>query len=413
MAKKTEVLAVIPARGNSKSIPRKNIRNFAGHPLIAYSIAAGLQAEKVTRVIVSTDNEEIAQVSANYGAEVPFKRPDEFAKDETPDLPVFRHALHWLQDNEDYNPEIVVHLRPTSPVRPVDCVDSAIKLLLDNPEADSVRGVVIAGQNPYKMWQIKSDGQMMPLLHIKDMKEAYNVPRQELPPVYWQTGHIDAIRVSTIMKKNSMSGDVIIPLIMDPLYTVDIDTLYDWRKAEQLLQSLDIEMVAPFKPQKSFPDKVALLVLDFDGVLTDDRVWVDQNGREMVAVSRSDGLGLELLRKQTEIEVIVISKERNPVVAARCKKLGLQFYQGIDNKSSILDEMLKEKKIDPQQIIYLGNDINDISCFDLVGFAVAPIDAHPEVSKLADLVLQKPGGLGAVRELCDLLITKYCLDQNR
>ncbi len=112
---KPEVLAVIPARGGSKGIPRKNIRQFAGYPLIAYSIAAGLQAEMVTRVIVSTDDEEIAQVSRQFGAEVPFFRPTELAQDNTTDLPVFQHALRWLKEHEGYEPDVVVQLRPTSP----------------------------------------------------------------------------------------------------------------------------------------------------------------------------------------------------------------------------------------------------------------------------------------------------------
>jgi len=413
MNNKKEILAIIPARGNSKSIPHKNIREFAGYPLIAFSIAAGLQAKTVTRVIVSTDNAEIAKVARHYGAEVPFIRPDEFSQDDTPDLPVFQHALHWLKNYQNYSPTVVVQLRPTSPVRPINCVDRAVRLLLDNPEADSVRGVVPAEQNPYKMWRITDDRKMSPLLQIEGIKESYNAPRQKLPYVYWQTGHIDVIRVSTILEKNSMSGDIILPLMIDPLYTVDIDTLNDWQKAEQLLKSHDIEMVSPFKPKKPFPKKVALLVLDFDGVLTNNQVWTDQIGREMVTSSRSDGLGLELLRKNMETEVIVISTESNPVIAARCKKLELPFYQGIEDKASVLKELLKKKDINPEQVIYVGNDINDLSCIKMVGYTAAPADAHPDVKKSVDLVLKRAGGLGAVRELCDLLITKARLKKDK
>jgi len=148
----TQVLAIIPARGGSKSIPRKNIRPFAGHPLIAYSIAAGLAAKTVTRLIVSTDDEEIAAISRRYGAETPFIRPAEFSQDQTPDLPVFRHALHWLAEHEGYQPEIIVQLRPTSPVRRVAHIDQAVRILLERPEADSVRTVCVPFLNPYKMW---------------------------------------------------------------------------------------------------------------------------------------------------------------------------------------------------------------------------------------------------------------------
>ena len=173
----TEVLAIIPARGGSKGIPRKNIRNFAGYPLLAYSIAAGLQAKSVTRVIVSTDDEEIAVVAREFGAGTPFMRPVEFAQDDTTDLPVFQHALAWLAEHEGYKPEVVVQLRPTSPIRPRDCVDSAVNTLLAHPDADSVRGVVPAGQNPHKMWRISGrDGRMTPLLAVAGITEPYNAP---------------------------------------------------------------------------------------------------------------------------------------------------------------------------------------------------------------------------------------------
>ena len=204
-----EILALIPARAGSKSLQRKNLRPFAGHPLLAYSVAAAIQAESVTRVLVSTDDHEFADVARRYGAEIPFLRPAELAQDDTPDLPVFQHALRWLEREQGYRPEIVVQLRPTSPIRPPDCVDRAVRLLLDNPQADSVRGVVPSGQNPYKMWRLAQDGTMEPLL--KDgFDEPYNMPRQALPATYWQTGHIDAIRSRTILEKGSMSGDRIL-----------------------------------------------------------------------------------------------------------------------------------------------------------------------------------------------------------
>src|SRR5689334_17125226 len=104
----TEILALIPARGGSKGIPRKNIRNFAGYPLIAWSIAAAKQSACITRVILSTDDEEIAAVAREYGAETPFLRPPELAQDQTTDLPVFEHALAWLDENERYHPEIMI-----------------------------------------------------------------------------------------------------------------------------------------------------------------------------------------------------------------------------------------------------------------------------------------------------------------
>jgi N-acylneuraminate cytidylyltransferase len=234
-----EVLALIPARGGSKSIPRKNIRPFAGRPLIAYSIAAGIAAESVSRVVVSTDDEEIAAISRAYGAETPFFRPSELALDETPDLPVFQHALEWLSDVDGYAPDIVVQLRPTSPFRRVLHIDEAVYRLIGHPEADAVRTVCVPFQNPFKMWRIGSDGYMHPLLETR-FREPYNLPRQALPEVYWQTGYVDAAWADTILEKNSMTGDRILPLVIDPSEWIDIDSPDDWQRAERLLENGEI-----------------------------------------------------------------------------------------------------------------------------------------------------------------------------
>jgi N-acylneuraminate cytidylyltransferase len=403
MVASPEVLAIIPARGGSKGIPRKNIREFAGYPLIAYSIAAGLQAETVTRVIVSTDDEEIAAVARKWGAETPFLRPAEFAQDATTDLPVFQHALTWLAENQNYRPDVVVQLRPTSPVRPVGLVDEAVRKLLACPEADSVRGVVPAGQNPHKMWRIDPDsGHMKNLLDVPGLPEPYNAPRQVLPPVFWQTGHVDAIRPRAILEMDSMSGRVILPVMIDPRYTVDIDTPADWQRYEWLVSS-GLDLVMPGSGRRPLPEKVALVVFDFDGVMTDNRVWVDQDGREMVAASRAEGPGLRALESKG-IRTLVLSSEVNPVVTARCRKLQVQALQGVADKAAALLALLQAEKIDPAQVVYLGNDVNDLPCFSLVGCAVAVADAEPVVLRKADMVLTRTGGHGAVRELCEIIL---------
>jgi N-acylneuraminate cytidylyltransferase len=406
MVRRAEVLAIIPARGGSKGIPRKNIRSFAGHPLIAYSIAAGIRAETVTRVIVSTDDERIAEVARQYYAETPFLRPAELAQDDTPDLPVFQHALNWLAEHEHYTPDVVVQLRPTSPIRPMGLVDEAVRILLSSPKADSVRGVVPAGQNPYKMWRIDAyTGQLRNLLEAPGLAEPYNAPRQQLPPVYWQTGHIDAIRTTTILEQGSMSGRVILPVMVDPRYTVDIDNPTDWQRAEWLVYNGGLEMVYPGKVHRPLPEKTTLVVFDFDGVMTDNRVWVDANGHEFVAAYRSDSLGLKALVR-AGVEVLVLSSETDRAVEARCRKIGVPLLQGVQDKAASLNQYLEEKKIDPKQVVYAGNDLNDLPCFSVVGCAVVTADAQTDVIRAADLVLNKPGGFGAVRELCELIIRK-------
>ena len=404
----TEILALIPARGGSKGIPRKNILNFAGYPLIAWSIAAAKQSEFVTRVIVSTDDEVIAAVARECGAETPFLRPAEFAQDKTTDLPVFEHAIQWLEENENYIPEIVIQLRPTSPIRPKNMLDDAVRLLLHHGDADCVRGVVPAAQNPFKMWRFDGeDKPMKPLLEVDGIAEPYNAPRQILPPAYWQTGHIDAIRVSTIKQKHSLTGDVIYPLLIDPRYTVDIDNLSDWAKYEALANS-GLEMVTPGTSsvvKRPMPGKIDLILCDFDGVITDNRVWVDQDGHETVAAYRSDSIRMKDMRA-VGIDVMILSSEPNRVVEARARKMGIEAIHGIgiDDKGRVMREVLAQKNIKAENVIYVGNDLNDLPCFEVAGWSVAVADAYPEVILAADHVLSRPGGHGALRELCDLVL---------
>jgi N-acylneuraminate cytidylyltransferase len=406
MVSSPEVLAIIPARGGSKGIPHKNIREFAGYPLIAYSIAAGLQAQNVTRVVVSTDDSEIAEAATRYGGEVPFMRPLALAQDDTVDLPVFEHALNWLCENDDYRPDLVVQLRPTSPLRPTDLVDRAIQLMLEHSEADSARGVVPAGQNPHKMWRINAEGELIPLLKVEGIDEPYNAPRQMLPPVYWQTGHIDVIRPRVILEKQSMSGDVILPVVIEQSYTVDIDTERDWKRYEWLVREEVLDIVYPGKRPRSLPEKVSLVVFDFDGVMTDDRVWVNQDGIESVAANRRDGMGIELLLK-AGFKSVIISSEPNPVVAARAEKIGLPYFYGVEDKASLLKRYLEKENISQEETVYVGNDINDLPCFPIVACAVVVADAHPKARQKADLILSRPGGHGAVREICDILLDRY------
>ncbi len=402
--KKPEVLAIIPARGGSKSIPRKNAQLFAGHPLLAFSVAAGLRAKSITRVIISTDDEAMAETARKLGAEAPFLRPSELAQDNTLDRPVFQHALNWLAKNEGYKPDIVVQLRPTSPLRPPDLVDRAVKTLFDHPKADSARGVVSAGQNPYKMWSVSTSGALQPLLKAKGVTEPYNAPRQKLPATYWQTGHVDAIRSATILEKDSMSGDVIWPVVIDSRYAVDIDTPNDWRRAEWLATSGELDLVWPGKAPRPLPKQVRMLVMDFDGVLSDNRVWTDETGKESIAANRSDGLGIEMLQQAGGVDIFVISREENPTVARRCEKLGIGYKKGVQSKGDALQQLLAERKISAEHVVFLGNDTNDLPCFRLVGCAVAVADSHPDVLQQADLRLSKRGGYGAVRELCDLIL---------
>lgn len=212
--KPPDVLALIPARGGSKSVPRKNVLPIAGKPLIVHSIDQALSARLVTRTLVSTDDAEIAEVARGAGAEVPFTRPKEYAEDDSTDFEVIFHALSWLAWNEGYVPDLVVHLRPTEPVRDVRRIDEAIRTIQKHPDADSLRSVSVADQSPYKMWTL--DGPYMePVIRVDGVPEAHSMPRQKLPMVYRQNGYVDIVRTMTVLGLRSICGDRVLPFVVE------------------------------------------------------------------------------------------------------------------------------------------------------------------------------------------------------
>ena len=227
-----DVLAVIPARGGSKGLPGKNLAELGGVPLIVWSIRAALDSELVTRVLVTTDSQEIAAVASAAGAEVPWLRPADLAQDDTPDLPVFLHALGELYPDTD-EPEFVIHLRPTVPLRPAGMIDRSIRMLRKRPECDSLRSLSPAAKSPFKMWSLTEDGMIEPLVGTWE-EEWFNQPRQALPEAWVHNGMIDVIRPAVI-RGGSMSGRRILPLFEDSIPVVDIDTAADLDRATEIL----------------------------------------------------------------------------------------------------------------------------------------------------------------------------------
>lgn len=245
------ILAIIPARSGSKSIIDKNIRSVRGKPLLAYSIEHALDSKMVTRTIVSTDSEYYAAIARSFGAEVPFLRPSAISGDLSTDLELFEHALNWLKINECYTPDLVVHLRPTTPIRKIADLDSMINMLLKNPGADSIRSLVRNKETPYKMWFMDSSGMIKPVVSDPGIKEAYNLPRQMLPPTYLQNASIDVIRARTILELKSMTGNCILGYEMEENWDIDFD-----HQLEFAGNSLE-----------SFGEERKTFVFDIDGVI--------------------------------------------------------------------------------------------------------------------------------------------------
>ena len=230
-------VGIIPARGGSKRIPRKNLKPLGGLPLVAHSIRAALVASELDRVIVSTDDEEIADVARHYGAEVPFLRPSEFAVDIAPDLPVFEHALGWLAERQDYHPEFVIHLRPTQPFRPLGMIDQVVRLLREK-EVDCVKSVTPVAQHPHKMWRFDPAGQLAPLQDTPLWRQlGPDCAGQFLEKVFWSAGLVDGIRSATILAGSTI-GQRIEPFLVDDILCPELDTPVQFVAAEVLYQHL-------------------------------------------------------------------------------------------------------------------------------------------------------------------------------
>ena len=239
MARRPIALGIIPARGGSKSIPRKNLHPLLGKPLIAWSILSALRATSLDRMIVSTDDAEIAEVAKRYGAEVPFLRPGEISADETPDLPVFQHALRALREAEGYAPDAIVHLRPTQPLRTPEQIDQAVELWTSSG-ADCVKSVRLVSEHPFKMYRLEGD-RLAPYLDTDERRRrGPDVPRQSLEPVYLSAGVVDVIRRATV-EAGSTEGQVVVPYFVNPSRYVNLDSPRDFEIAEALMRSLGWE----------------------------------------------------------------------------------------------------------------------------------------------------------------------------
>ncbi|MGI9555131.1 MAG: cytidylyltransferase domain-containing protein [Vampirovibrionia bacterium] len=229
-----KILCLIPARSGSKGLKDKNIRDFKGKPLLAHSIYQAKNCDYVEnmRIIVTTDSQKYADIGKEHGAEAPFIRPSEISQDLSTDLEFMKHSVNWLKENEDYEPDVILQLRPTQPLRKIDDINKTLGLFIQNyNEFDSLRTVIEFEKSPYKMYRIQ-DNVLEPLFNSVDniTNEPYNQCRQNLPTTYLHNGYIDILKTS-LLQNDRISGEKILPYIMNKSDTIDIDTEEDWQKA--------------------------------------------------------------------------------------------------------------------------------------------------------------------------------------
>jgi len=382
-----EILAVIPARGGSKALPRKNVLPLSGIPLIGHTIRAANAATMVNRVVVSTEDAEIGAIAKSFGAEV-INRPIELAGDEASSESALLHVLDHLEAEEGYQPDILCFLQCTSPLTAPEDIDGVLTAMT---EADADSALAVARFH-YFVWSRDSDGNAVGVNHDKSVR----LRRQDRHQEFLETGAVYAMRVKGFkVVGHRFFGRTVIHE-MPASRVLEIDDPADYQLAEQRLATSKTASLR-------FPNRIGGIAFDFDGVFTDDRVLTDERGTEAVLCSRRDGMGIEMLRN-AGFPMIVISKERNPVVTKRCEKLQLEVLQGQDSKIAALRAWIDAHGICAEDVIYVGNDVNDLECMRAVGCAIAPADAHPSALAAASIVLRNNGGAGAIRELADMIL---------
>lgn len=383
-----ETCAIIPARGGSKGIPRKNVRLLAGKPLVAHTIDTALQSRSVDRVVVSTDDQEIEIVARQYGAEV-IRRPAEISQDTSASELALIHVLDELRQSEDYEPDLVVFLQCTSPLTRPEDIEGTIQALLDE-HADSALSVT---PFHYFLWRREKRGDALGINHDPQVRPL----RQEREPQYEETGAVYVMRANGLRKAEHRFFGKTVLFEMPPERSLEIDEPVDFLIAEAMMRHQQHG-----ERLQGLPKRVSALVLDFDGVFTDNRVVVLQDGTEAVLCHRGDGLGLALLR-DLGLPILVLSSEENPLVQARCEKLKIEYLIGVQDKEMVLLQWLEKRGVHPADVVYVGNDVNDLGCLRVVGCGVAVPDAPAEVRNAANLILSTPGGHGAVREVVSLV----------
>lgn len=386
-----QTVAIIPARGGSKGIPRKNLIDFCGKPLLAWSILQAAAAASLSQVYVSSNDQEILETAAAFGA-VPVLRPGELATDRSSSEAALLHTLGEIKRTAGA-PDLVVFLQATSPVREPEDIDGAVQHLLQS-RADSLFSAAVL--EDFCLWT-RASGELKGL----NFDPANRGVRQDREPLFLENGSIYVFRPEVLKKYGNRLGGRIEIFEMPYWKSFEIDTLPD---VDVCRYYFETRLLPRWQSEQDRwrlnRQDLDLVVYDFDGVMTDNRVLVLQDGTEGILANRADGLGVERLRR-LGIRQMILTTETNPVVRARAAKLGLEIIDSCDDKRSALQDYCTRNRIDLKRVAYVGNDVNDLGAMELVGFPIAPADAHSEVQKRAWGLTRTRGGEGVIKELAE------------
>ncbi|MFJ8634329.1 cytidylyltransferase domain-containing protein [Streptomyces sp. NPDC093568] len=394
------VLAVIPARGGSKGVPAKNLMPVGGVPLVARAVRECRASRLVTDVVVSTDDQGIAAAARQAGAEVVL-RPAAIAGDTATSEAAVLHAMDAHEAQHGAPVDVVLLVQCTSPFIIREDLDGVVKAIVANG-ADTA--LTVAPFHGF-VWRHGDDepagteraaaGGGYGVNHDKSFRPR----RQDRPQDFLETGAAYAMDASGFREhKHRFFGRTEL-VRTDPARVLEIDDPHDLARARALAPLFDADRPGALPTT----DDIDAVVLDFDGTQTDDRVLIDADGKEFVSVHRGDGLGIAALRR-SGLKMLILSTEQNPVVAARARKLQIPVLHGIDRKDLALKQWCEEQGIAPERVLYVGNDVNDLPCFALVGWPVAVASAHDVVRGAARAVTSVPGGDGAIREIASWIL---------
>ncbi|MFE2049939.1 cytidylyltransferase domain-containing protein [Streptomyces sp. NPDC059459] len=392
------VLAVIPARGGSKGVPAKNLAPVGGVPLVARAVRECRATRLVTDVVVSTDDRTIAAAAREAGAEVVL-RPAAIAGDTATSEAAVLHAMDAHEALHGAAVDVVLLVQCTSPFLVREDVDGVAAAVAENG-ADTA--VTVAPFHGFVWRDGEGDGEEGG--HGVNHDKSFRPRRQDRPQDLLETGAAYAMAAPGFRKHQHRFFGRTELVRTDPARVLEIDDPHDLARARALAPLFDEDRPgAPAAPRLPAAADIDAVVLDFDGTQTDDRVLIDSEGREFVSVHRGDGLGIGALRR-SGLAMLILSTEENPVVAARARKLRLPVLHGIDRKDLALQQWCEEQGIAPERVLYVGNDVNDLPCFALVGWPVAVASAHDAVRGAARAVTTAPGGDGAIREIAGWLL---------
>ena len=387
--KNRKVVAVIPARGGSKGIKDKNIQPVMGVPLVGRSIYYSKKVSEIQKVFVSSDSKKILDVGEYYGAESHIR-----SKQASSDIASTEDALFDFIDYlGDELPEFLIYFQCTTPFLDPEEISQAMKIIFKDDSVDTI----FSGKPVHSfLWEReKNTGYSKGINHTHTSQRLLRQNLQSDQLI--EDGGFYILRMKSFLRHRNRFGprSVIYPSKV-PFYN-EIDDIGDLQMVRNLGNFLNEKIF--------FRKEVRVLFSDFDGVMTDDKVFVDSNGNEMVGCSRADGMGIEILRKN-KIEVIIISTEKNDVVKMRGRKLRVSVLNDTKNKLETIKKICFEKGISPDQAAFVGNDVNDLEALKWVGTAFIVKNSSQDLISEGFHVLSKSGGEGVVREIASLLKQK-------